>query len=424
MWKITFTVFMILLIVPCVSEAETIDVQIKGIDDGRKTSKGQDYMEAVLFAKREAIERAGVKIKALTTVQDLMVNSDYIESKAEGVILPGYNILDIGYTEDGTYQVVLVGKIAVVPLVKKEKVPETKGAAETLQEMPSRDSSQARVSAAGQTWQDDNLKIVVEDIVKSKKCFVVMLEFTNKSKELLFLDIDEYNCYMYDGGGNRWRYDQYKDTADLWAGVKLAAGSSIKSKMSFCSRSTSDPTGDMVLFIESQSDYSGRYPFIAEVNGILAPGRKVPETKSLSETLRKIPSRDSSQVRVTDAGQIWDDGSLKIAVEHVVKSKKCFIVLLEFTNQSKELLFLDVHEYNCYIYDEIGNKWVYDLDKDTAALWQGKKLAAGASVKSKMSFCSNSSSNPTGDLVLFMESQSGYSGRYPFVAQVKGIRID
>lgn len=56
MW--TFSV----LILPCVASSETIDVQIKGLDDGVKTSKQQDYREAVLFAKREAIERAGVSV--------------------------------------------------------------------------------------------------------------------------------------------------------------------------------------------------------------------------------------------------------------------------------------------------------------------------------------------------------------------------
>jgi hypothetical protein len=266
--RITCTVLMILLMVPFVSDAETIDVQIKGIDDGTKTTKGQDYMEAVLFAKREAIERAGVKIKALTTVQDLIVNSDYIESKAEGVILPGYNILDIGYTEGGTYQIVLVGKIAVAALVPEKKVHETESVAETPRETPSGGSSQARVSDAGPIWEDGNLKIVIEDIVKSKRCFIVMLKFTNQSQGPLFVDIDEYSCYMYDEMGDKWVYDQYKDTARLWAGKKLAAGSSVKSKMSFCSRSSSDPTGDLVLFIESQSDYSGRYPFVAKVKGI------------------------------------------------------------------------------------------------------------------------------------------------------------
>jgi len=45
--------FFALLIVPCISNAETIDVQIKGVDDGVKTTKQRDYKEAVLFAKRE-----------------------------------------------------------------------------------------------------------------------------------------------------------------------------------------------------------------------------------------------------------------------------------------------------------------------------------------------------------------------------------
>ena len=114
MSRIACIVFFALLIVPCISDAETIDVQIKGVDDGAKTTKQRDYKEAVLFAKREAIERAGVKIKSMTTVKDMVVNSDYIESKAEAVLMPGYNIIDIGYTTDGTYQVVLVGKVKTV----------------------------------------------------------------------------------------------------------------------------------------------------------------------------------------------------------------------------------------------------------------------------------------------------------------------
>ena len=114
MSRIAYIVFFALLVVPCISDAETIDVHIKGVDDGVKTTKQRDYKEAVLFAKREAIERAGVKIKSMTTVKDLVVNSDYIESKAEAVLLPGYNILDMGYSADGTYQVVLIGKVKTV----------------------------------------------------------------------------------------------------------------------------------------------------------------------------------------------------------------------------------------------------------------------------------------------------------------------
>lgn len=100
-----------LILIPCISFAETIDVQIKGVDDGVKTTNQQDYKEAVLFAKREAIERAGVKVKALTTARDFVVESDYIESKAEAVLLPGYNIIDVGYQSDGTYLVILIGKV-------------------------------------------------------------------------------------------------------------------------------------------------------------------------------------------------------------------------------------------------------------------------------------------------------------------------
>jgi len=111
MLRITCIVLMALIVIPFASHAETIDVLIKGINDGARTTKQQDYKKAVLFAKREAIERAGVKIKALTTVKDLVVNSDYIESKAEGVLLPGYDIIDVGYQTDGTYLIVLSGKI-------------------------------------------------------------------------------------------------------------------------------------------------------------------------------------------------------------------------------------------------------------------------------------------------------------------------
>jgi len=116
-------VLLLILLTPLCALSETIDVHIKGIDDGVESSRQQDYKEAVLFAKREAIERAGVKVKAMTTVKDLVVNSDYIESEAEGVLLPGYDIVDVGYTEDGTYQVVLVGKIAVAETQVEDSGP-------------------------------------------------------------------------------------------------------------------------------------------------------------------------------------------------------------------------------------------------------------------------------------------------------------
>lgn len=102
---------LILILIPVVSYADTIDVKIKGVDDGIKTTKQQDYKEAVLFAKREAIERAGLKVKSLTTAKDFVIQSDYIESEAEAVLLPGYDVIDIGYQQDGTYLVILIGTV-------------------------------------------------------------------------------------------------------------------------------------------------------------------------------------------------------------------------------------------------------------------------------------------------------------------------
>jgi hypothetical protein len=111
MLRMTYIVLIALLIAPCISVAGTIDVRIKGVDDGVKTTKQQDYKEAVLFAKREAIERAGVKVKALTAAKDFVIHSDYIESKAEAVLLPGYDVIDVGYQQNGTYLVILNGKV-------------------------------------------------------------------------------------------------------------------------------------------------------------------------------------------------------------------------------------------------------------------------------------------------------------------------
>lgn len=104
-----------LILLPFLSMASSpsIPVKIKGLDDGIKSTVQQDYKEAVLFAKREAIERAGGKIQSVTTAKDFIVQSDIIESQAEAVLEPGYDILDIGYQTDGSYLVVLTGHIRV-----------------------------------------------------------------------------------------------------------------------------------------------------------------------------------------------------------------------------------------------------------------------------------------------------------------------
>jgi len=95
--------------------SETLDVTIKGLDDGKKTSRQQDYKEAVLDAKRQAIEQAGVTVESKSTVKNAVLQEDFIESNAKAVLLPGFQIMDIGYMQDGTYQIVLTGKVQVQP---------------------------------------------------------------------------------------------------------------------------------------------------------------------------------------------------------------------------------------------------------------------------------------------------------------------
>ena len=91
--------------------SETIDVLIKGIDDGVKSNKQQDYKEALLNAKIQAIEHAGVEITSITKMVNFKLKFDLVESKANAVLMPGFKVMDMGYQTDGSYQIVLVGKV-------------------------------------------------------------------------------------------------------------------------------------------------------------------------------------------------------------------------------------------------------------------------------------------------------------------------
>jgi formylglycine-generating enzyme required for sulfatase activity len=91
---------------------ETIDVSVQGISNGVKDSKQQDRDEAIMDAKLKAIERSGVSIQAVTVIENYQMKKDWIEAKAAAVILPGFQIIDIGYGEDGLYHVVLTGKVS------------------------------------------------------------------------------------------------------------------------------------------------------------------------------------------------------------------------------------------------------------------------------------------------------------------------
>ena len=93
---------------------EVIDISVKGISDSKNEGAQKDRKEAIMDAKRQACEKAGLQIKSKTTVENFQTVFDYIESESEALLLPGFQIIDIGYVADGTYQVVLTGKIKTV----------------------------------------------------------------------------------------------------------------------------------------------------------------------------------------------------------------------------------------------------------------------------------------------------------------------
>lgn len=109
-----------ILFLPLFLSAQAIDVFEEGISNAQDDGEQKDYQEALMDAKRKAIEKAGVAIKSQTEVKDFQVEFDYIESQAEAVLLPGYKVKKIGYDDKGVYHVVLVGKVKKVEL-KKEK---------------------------------------------------------------------------------------------------------------------------------------------------------------------------------------------------------------------------------------------------------------------------------------------------------------
>jgi hypothetical protein len=88
-----------------------IDISVKGISNGKNDGAQKDREEAIIDAKRQACEKAGLAIDSKTTVNNFTVLNDYVETQSKGVLLPGFQIVDIGYVADGTYQVVLSGKV-------------------------------------------------------------------------------------------------------------------------------------------------------------------------------------------------------------------------------------------------------------------------------------------------------------------------
>jgi hypothetical protein len=101
---------MIICISAAAAFAQSFDVNVRGVDDGIKTSKQQDYKEAVANAKLQALERVE-NVDAIRKITNFQLRYETIEAKAKKALFPGFQIVDVGYVEDGTYQVVLVGKV-------------------------------------------------------------------------------------------------------------------------------------------------------------------------------------------------------------------------------------------------------------------------------------------------------------------------
>jgi len=109
MKKIIF-IMLIALNIP-VSAQSIIEITVKGISDSKKDGAQQDRLEAITDAKRQACEKAGLRLESKTTVENFKAVFDYVETQSQGILLPGFQIIEVGYVEDGTYQVVLSGKI-------------------------------------------------------------------------------------------------------------------------------------------------------------------------------------------------------------------------------------------------------------------------------------------------------------------------
>lgn len=90
---------------------DIINVGVRGICDAHRDGVQKDRLEAIMDAKRQACEKAGISIESTTTVENFQMVYDLVESQAAAVLLPGFQIIDNGYGEDGTYSVVLIGQV-------------------------------------------------------------------------------------------------------------------------------------------------------------------------------------------------------------------------------------------------------------------------------------------------------------------------
>lgn len=117
------TLLIVLVFVMSLFAQNIIEITVKGISDQKNDGAQQDRLEAILDAKRQACEKAGLYIESKTTVENFQTVYDLVESQSATVLLPGFQLVEIGYMQDGTYQVVLSGKIKILD---EEKTISTK----------------------------------------------------------------------------------------------------------------------------------------------------------------------------------------------------------------------------------------------------------------------------------------------------------
>ncbi|MEW6615856.1 MAG: hypothetical protein AB1401_10370 [Thermodesulfobacteriota bacterium] len=113
------------------TEEPFVDVLIEGYDDGVKSTVRNDREEALVDAKRQAIERAGVQVSSTTQMKNFVIRKDWVESKSKGILLPGFQIIDKGYQANGSYLVILAGRIR--PILTGASVSHDEGSKKPVQ---------------------------------------------------------------------------------------------------------------------------------------------------------------------------------------------------------------------------------------------------------------------------------------------------
>jgi hypothetical protein len=197
MMKIVSSVLSLLFSIVSIASAEVINVNIKGIDDGIKTNRQQDHREAIMNAKLQAIEQAGASIESITQVVNFQLKYDAVESKSKAILLPGFQIIDIGYIADGTYQVVLIGKI------------QTGGGKPLSIEKPQ------SVSTSGETVKDGRF-IAHNNGIVLDKLTNLMWAAQDNGRNINWADAKSY-CESYcEGGYTDWRMPTQEELARLY----------------------------------------------------------------------------------------------------------------------------------------------------------------------------------------------------------------